>query len=78
MVSSQSFNPTSCDCAKYFVAILQLQGFEDKKDMDRSDLKILNDLERKHEKKCEKFQDYFLEKKTNEKMMILRNVLVGC
>ena len=37
--------------------------------MDKSDLKILNDLERKYEKKCEKFQDYFLEKKLKKSFL---------
>ena len=77
LVSSQSFNPTPCDCAKYVVASLKLKGFDDKEDMDKSDLKILNDLERKYEKKCEKFQDYFLEKKANEKVFFKQS-FVDC
>ena len=39
----QLFEPTYCECAKTFIATFQLQGFQEKEDLEDSEIKILMD-----------------------------------
>ena len=70
---TQSFNPTPCQCAKYVVVSIGLE-FSD----DKSELKILEELERKYDKKCEKFADQFLDMSLDGDRAFFKQEFVDC
>jgi len=73
MSFTQSFTPTSCECAKYVVASMQLE-FSD----DKSELKTLKELEKKYDKKCEKFADQFLDMSLDGDRPFFKQEFVDC
>jgi len=71
----QSFEPTPCECAKYFVATFQLQGFKDRKDLGASEIKTLDKLEEKYSN-CEKYERLLTG--NNDDVPIFQDEFVDC
>ena len=72
----QSFEPTPCDCVKYVVTEMKIQGLNGEEDLDKNELRVLEILEKKYNG-CEKFRDRFLDESSLGKPLF-KEEFVNC